>query len=162
MPDAETDLDAGDELEQFLDHTADPDVLAGPVVNWRELDDVEAREVWVDLRAWVEWLVGRYVLSASVIPTCWWKHGALVEELSALRTAHAVFFAPEDDGRGPLEWHERFAIAIERVKKTTSCTSTHQESTVRALSAETNEPSWEQWIRAAHGEPATTGGHQPP
>jgi hypothetical protein len=36
-----------------------------------------------ELVAWVQWLVARYELNN--IPDCWAQHGALVEELDALR-----------------------------------------------------------------------------
>lgn len=39
------------------------------VVNWRELDNETAHDVWVDLREWVEWITLRYQVSPPSSPT---------------------------------------------------------------------------------------------
>lgn len=125
------------------------------VVNWRELDDETAHDVWVDLRDWVEWFTLRYQVSPTVVPDCWWKHGWLVEELSALRSAHRALFDPNDTGLGPIGWHERYALAAERIKKASAssgCTNGHQETRpIRDWSAATDETEWDTWITRAHG-----------
>lgn len=125
------------------------------VVNWRELDNETAHDVWVDLREWVEWFTLRYQVSPTVVPDCWWKHGWLVEELSALRSAHRALFDPHDTGLGPIGWHERYALAAERIKKASSsagCTNGHQGTRpIRDWSVATDESEWDQWITHAHG-----------
>ena len=52
------------------------------------------------LRDWVEWFTVRYDVPVSVVPNCWWRHGALVEELSALHVAHLAAFDASDAGFG--------------------------------------------------------------
>ena len=131
------------------------EAAAGEVVNWRELEDARAPEVWTDLRGWVEWFTLRYQISTSVVPNCWWKHGRLVEELSALRSAHAALFSTEDSGLGPIGWHERLTLALQRIKEASSglgCTSGHvSKKSVRDWSAVDDTKEWEAWITQGHG-----------
>ena len=47
-------------------------------------------------------------------PDCWWRHGGLVEELSALHTSWVAAYDTVDAGYGPIGWLERFQTAIER------------------------------------------------
>jgi len=83
--------------------------------NWRGLDSGGAGDLWDELVAWVCWLVRRYGLSEEV-PACWWAHGAMVEELTALRAAWvAAFEEPSATMDAPLGWHERFAAARARL-----------------------------------------------
>lgn len=88
----------------------DSDDLDIPVtVNWRALTRDEAKAEWAQLGQWVHWLVNRYQLTMSQVPACWPAHGALVEELSALRTAWVASY--EADTRSPIagiEWHQQF------------------------------------------------------
>jgi hypothetical protein len=48
----------------------------------RRVQDLDGAE----LVEWVRWLVGHYEMTA-VLPDCWPRHGALVEELAALYVA---------------------------------------------------------------------------
>lgn len=78
-------------------------------VNWRALTHAEAKTEWIQLGQWVHWLVNRYQLSTSMVPKCWPAHGALVEELSALRVAWLASY--ESEARSPIagvEWHQQF------------------------------------------------------
>lgn len=78
-------------------------------VNWRALTYERAKAEWVQLGQWVHWLVTRYGLTSSTVPKCWPAHGALVEELSALRTAWLASY--ESEARSPIagvEWHQQF------------------------------------------------------
>ena len=69
------------------------------IVNWRELPAPNTPGAWMRLRSWVEWFTVRYRISESTVPACWFKHGELVEELTALYTAHVALFSPADTGR---------------------------------------------------------------
>lgn len=120
-------------------------------INWRMLDDAEAREAWIALRGWVEWFTVRYNVPVSIVPACWWKHGALVEELSALHVAHLAAFDPADSGYGPIGWHERLAQAQTRLQRAGSgCTSGHFELKPRSWDGETDEAEWDAWIDQSH------------
>ena len=128
--------------------------IGGFAVNWRELDDNQARSEWIALRAWVEWLTVRYNLPIIMIPTCWWKHPALVEELSALHAAHRAAFDESDTGFGPLNWHERFATAQPRLSRAYAggCSTGHKSLKPRPWSDVTDELEWEAWTNRAHAD----------
>lgn len=119
-------------------------------INWRELSDGEAREVWNELRSWVEWACDRYQLPDQVVPQCWWKHPYLVEELSALFAAWMAFYDVADTGTGPISWLERLANSKTRMRDAygNACARGHTAVTSRTWEA---DPEWESWISATHG-----------
>ena len=78
---------------------------------WRALTAQERKDQVNALREWIGWLVGRYALDHRTVPPCWEQHGALLEELSALRTAWLTAFAVTSPGDSPLDWHTNFAAA---------------------------------------------------
>ena len=129
-----------------------PAPLGATVINWRTLSGSAAAMAWADLRDWVEWFTIRYNVPISTVPTCWWQHGALVEELTALRTAHAAAFDPTDTGNGPIGWHERLTVALPRLTRAYSggCNTGHRPLTPRSWSNVTDEQEWEQWTNEAH------------
>lgn len=135
----------------ILTHPTEP---AGvPPVDWRHLSSDESRAAWTALRTWVEWFTVRYGVPISVVPACWWKHGALVEELSALHNFHQASFDKNDSGYGPLEWHERLAQAQPRLQRAGSgCTSGHYELKPRSWVGETDEAEWDAWIDQNHAD----------
>lgn len=80
--------------------------------SWRELDPRGAAELWADLLDWVDWLRHRYQLGARV-PACWYRHEAIVEELTALMAAHtAAYWCDPDSVDLPREdmtaWHTQW------------------------------------------------------
>jgi hypothetical protein len=76
-----------------------------------------ARDALKAMVPWVDWLVGRYGL-AHVVPPCWWAHGAMVEELSALQAAWLGAYenpdAPADAG---VVWHEHLQRCLGRLRE---------------------------------------------
>ena len=56
---------------------------------WAALGAHRRRELLVQLRDWVDWLITRYDLRAETqtIPPCWHRHPVAVEELTALMVA---------------------------------------------------------------------------
>lgn len=150
----------GDEPLQFMPRKGEFDPndrnpssapLGVTIVNWRELPAVMAAETWTELRAWVDWFVVRYDQPAAVIPPCWYRHGRLVEELTALRTAHQVSFDPTDSGLGPITWHERLNLALPRLKLAYSggCSQGHYQSSPDKRLVD--EEDWAAWIAQPHG-----------
>ena len=73
----------------------------------------------VVLAEWVNSLQVRYATEADWIKPCWWRHGFVVEELSALREAWlAVYDASEPIDRATrLKWHEDAEKCRERIRK---------------------------------------------
>lgn len=129
-----------------------PPGTGGPTVNWRELDDVQARDVWIALRKFVEWVTVRYDIPVTVIPTCWWQHPAIVEEMAAVYALHQAAFDPKDSGSGPLTWHERFTAAQARITRTYggACSEGHRRRKPRTWEAATDESEWDAWINQTH------------
>ncbi|MCA0328458.1 MAG: hypothetical protein LCI03_00980 [Actinobacteria bacterium] len=68
-----------------------------------------------DLADWVAWVTRRYALDHRTIPPCWAEHGALQEELSALRTGWITAYSPDALGDAPLRWHGEFDAARHRL-----------------------------------------------
>jgi hypothetical protein len=127
------------------------DPLGAHAVDWRRMPDADARREWKTLRDWVEWFTVRYNVPVSVVPNCWWKHGGLVEELSALHVAHLAAFDPSDAGFGAIGWHERLALAIPRLSRAgAGCVSGHSDTRPRSWSHATDEREWDAWTTQAH------------
>ena len=82
---------------------------------WPNLTDTETAHHFDALDDWVAWLTDRYQLDPRVIPPCWAEHGALVEELSALRTGWLTAYCLTATGDAPLAWHTEYALARQRL-----------------------------------------------
>lgn len=101
---------AGDDTDEELDALVDELLGAKPrPVDWRRLTAADAARRRSELDAWVRWLVRRYALDPREIPPCWADHGELIEELSALHTAHQAAFDAAGPPTGPADWHATFA-----------------------------------------------------
>ena len=126
--------------------------IGARVINWRTLPPQEARAAWGELRAWVEWFTVRYRISESVVPVCWFKHGQLVEELSALHIAHTVAFHTSDAGFGPIGWHERLSLTIPRLARAYAggCSRGHDPFKPRSWTTVVDEQDWDAWTSQAH------------
>jgi hypothetical protein len=103
------------------------------VVRWRDVDTFTAAEELERLAEWISWIAARYDLDHKVIPACWAKHGALVEELSALRTFWESCFQDDAGPSEPLAFHRDLTLALRRLRDWTAllgCTRTaHREGT---------------------------------
>ena len=132
--------------------SGDSSPLGAHIVNWRTLPDWRAREEWVALRSWVEWFTVRYRLSESVVPPCWYQHGQLVEELSALHTFHTASFDTTDSGYGPVGFHEHLALAYPRLTRAYAggCARGHDPLKPRTWADITDEQQWDAWTNRAH------------
>ncbi|CDJ99839.1 MULTISPECIES: hypothetical protein [unclassified Microbacterium] len=156
MNDYEDPIDLDDAIAADLTEL-EPDIryagsapIGGHVVDWRTLTDRDARTEWQALRAWVEWFTVRYRISESVVPPCWYQHGHLVEELSALHAAHTAAFDRSDTGFGPIGFHERLSLAIPRLSRAYfgGCARGHDPAKPRSWN--TNEQEWDAWTCQAH------------
>jgi hypothetical protein len=127
-------------------------MIGGRATNWRTMTDEQAPDEWEALRDWTEWFVRRYRVPESTVPPCWYRHGQLVEELSALHCAHRAAFDPSDSGNGPIGWHERLALALPRMSKVYAggCSNGHREHPSRPWPKVATEEEWDAWIRQSH------------
>lgn len=128
----------------------DAGMLGVSIINWRTLTDDEAPAAWQDLGDWVNWFVRRYSIPVRRIPSCWYRHPELVEELSALHTAWVVSFDPIDAGYGPIGWHERLSAAIPRLQAwyNGECHDGHNDQFKPVANVDRND--WNTWIRTSH------------
>jgi hypothetical protein len=84
---------------------------------WREARPATTETMWQELTAWVDWLNSRYVLDEQ-IPPCWTRHGAMIEELTALYAGwNAAYIDIDARGFDPLAWHEALARTLSRVRE---------------------------------------------
>jgi len=105
------------EVDYLLERFADQPELTDRPVNWAALDVPAAAEQWELLTGWADWLRQRYQLHES-IPACWYAHGPMVEELSALRTAWTGAYLAADAHLGdPLGWHDSLDRAVYRIRQ---------------------------------------------
>jgi hypothetical protein len=65
---------------------------------WPRLDHDAAVHAWHGLDAWIRWCIRRYDVDHRTIPPCRFRHGALVEELGALRTGRQAAHSPTAPG----------------------------------------------------------------
>lgn len=77
--------------------------IPAPVV-WSELSTGQAFDVWSDLGRWVTWLVQRFRLRPREVPPCWFRHGAAVEELTALWGSYVVAYREEQPATAAADW----------------------------------------------------------
>jgi hypothetical protein len=115
-------MPAEDHLLQALQHDLDqlgtePSLDEPYVVCWRGLnDDIAAAEL-ERLGDWVDWLVHRYCLEHKTIPPCWARHGALTEELSALRTLWEVCYTGDPAPADPITFHRELDACLRRLRE---------------------------------------------
>ncbi len=123
-------------------------------IRWRDLAPELAPIEWQTLREWVQWVTTRFDVPITLVPTCWWKHPALVEELSALHVAWRTAYDKQDTGLGPVVWLERWHAAKARLREAYpgSCTSGHKDPKRRSWDGVTDQGEWEAWANDAHGE----------
>ena len=114
---------SGGSLDHFLPWPSTRSESFAPIpVCWPTLDATEAHARLEELADWISWLLERYTLDYRTIPPCWASHGALVEELSALRTGWLTAYAQDARGDAPLHWHTDFAAARQRLTDWTART----------------------------------------
>jgi hypothetical protein len=84
-------------------------------IRWAELDAETADRTWADLYEWVTWLLDRYAIR-EIPRACWWKHGLIVEELTALWLAWQGAYAPDATSAAPLIWHQHLDHTRDRIR----------------------------------------------
>lgn len=122
-------------------------------LRWRDLDERTASAAWTELHRWVRWFIATYRLTTSVVPDCWWRHSEIVAELYALQHAELASYSADDAGFGPLGFHERLTLAVERLRihtRAAGCVGlqAHKEPVVRILPE--GDPDFAAWITEPH------------
>ena len=105
---AVTELDTMIELDSPAGPAEPEDV--DEIWSWRYMPRPRALLAWRELVDWVEWLRRRYELTE--IKGCWYRHGAVVEELWALMAAHKRAYSPGSEASDYREdltaWHTQW------------------------------------------------------
>lgn len=105
-----------DLVEQIVNQITD--VPAGGPWCWRYLDPYEQVALFHEVRDWVDWMVVRYQVGSVVMP-CWYKHGAAIEELTALYVSWRATYQrkPRAYSDDLTAWHDRwFWPCIRRIE----------------------------------------------
>lgn len=106
-----------EQVNYLLERLAEQPALSERPVNWAALNVNEAAEQWSLLVDWTDWLRDRYQLHES-LPACWYAHGSLIEEVSALRTAWlGAMLDPQARLDDPARWHELLDRTLERIRE---------------------------------------------
>jgi hypothetical protein len=113
------------QVDYLLERLADAEGLGATPIAWCSLDREQAREEWAALCGWVDWAVDRYGLTERV-PACWYRHGAICEELSALRAAWlGAYEAPSARPSDGVAWHDMLERVLARVREWDRCGCSH-------------------------------------
>jgi hypothetical protein len=105
-----------EQVNYLLERLAEQPAATEHPVNWAALDIDKAAEQWSLLVDWTDWLRDRYQLHER-LPACWYTHGPLTEEVSALRTAWVgAFLDPQARLDEPARWHEQLERTLDRIQ----------------------------------------------
>ncbi|NEE01191.1 hypothetical protein [Phytoactinopolyspora halotolerans] len=133
-----------DQIEELV-----AEMLGAPAarpVRWAYLYADDAEHMLTDLAQWVCWLVARYQLDGRELPSCWWRHGALIEELTGLWGAWRVAYEGQA-AAAMAEWHRIFAETRERIREwaaRTGCSALeHRAGTPQPWVADEHDEWWQ-------------------
>lgn len=131
-------------------------MIAAPIapIDWWRLDSAERVETLRTLSIFVPELVRRYALNDQVIPPCWYRHEALIQELLALyQFRNQNQFLPIAPPVAPKEFHYELQLVITRLRgwvATTGCNmAEHHEDRVQAW-AQKGSAQCALWETSAH------------
>jgi hypothetical protein len=128
----DVDLATGALLGSTTPGTDVPSGRAGRANAWHTLTPRETGHAWDALTEWVDWLIDRYCLD-DAIPACWYRHGAMTDELDALRAAWtAAYLDPHARAIDAAFWHDLLDRALTRLRNWDryGCSSgTHHDDT---------------------------------
>lgn len=117
-------------LEKFKDESEDKPVPW----SWRYVSGEERTMLWEELTSFVSWINHRYFAdsrSKQIIP-CWYRHGAIVEELTGLWAAwRAASFNAKKPNAKMADFHRRyFWPAMDKIALLSDSCSKKGEHTV--------------------------------
>ncbi|MEV6558294.1 hypothetical protein AB0M22_21455 [Nocardia sp. NPDC051756] len=132
--------------------------------SWRHLDQKDAATLWEELIDWVGWLRHTYQLGSRV-PSCWFQHDGVREELTALMAAHTAAYRCEQEAtelprEDPTAWHTQWLWpTVERLTKISDfsacqpnhCRYTRQPQPTQAGLAEYIAADLDHYSDDAHG-----------
>ncbi|MBM9623947.1 hypothetical protein ACWGRF_03740 [Streptomyces zhihengii] len=112
--------------------------VAGAPVVWHRIEDEEVRAaLWAEFTSWVIQMADTYELTTEQLPhSCWWEHGSVVAELTALWTGWESSYGNEEDAAaGPYLWHDAWSRAVERIGRMWlgECTNGYHQQKSRTM-----------------------------
>ncbi|MER5890449.1 hypothetical protein ABT160_42035 [Streptomyces sp. NPDC001941] len=109
----------------------------GAPVVWHEVKGEDREALWTEFTAWVIRMADAFELTTEQLPhACWWEHGAVVAELTALWTGwESAFGSEQDAAAGPYLWHDAWARGIERIGRSWlgECTNGYHQPKTRTV-----------------------------
>ena len=105
------------QVEILFDRVGQLDGIDARPVNWIELDAGSAAEEWARLTGWVDWFIDRYQLTET-LPSCWYAHPPIVEELSALHVAWlGAYCDPGASANDGVAFHDMAERVLDRIQQ---------------------------------------------
>lgn len=96
---------------------AAPGEPALPEWSWVGLDPGVRAERLRELHQWVSWLVDTYEVPTGQLPDCWYRHGSMTADLTALRAGWtAAYLDPEAEPDRPSRWHDTLERTLRRIR----------------------------------------------
>lgn len=96
---------------------AEPDGAAFPEWSWVGLDPAARAERLRELHQWVTWLVDTYEVPTGQLPDCWYRHGSMTADLTALRVGWtAAYLDSEAEPDRPSRWHDTLERTLRRIR----------------------------------------------
>ncbi|MEU6323625.1 hypothetical protein [Streptomyces sp. NPDC047009] len=145
------------------DGSGEGERVPGAPVVWHKLKGQERDQLWAEFTAWVIRMADLYELTTEQLPhACWWEHGAVVAELTALWTGwESAYGSDEDAAAGPYLWHDAWSRGIDRIGRMWlgECTNGYHQQKTRTTFG--TDPSYRKQVLQA-GPPGTaaSGGPQ--
>ncbi|WP_433463965.1 hypothetical protein [Spirillospora sp. CA-128828] len=92
---------------------------AGTPIIWHKLQPDLAAALWEPFTQWVVWLADTYALTVHQLPRCWYQHGGVIQELTALWTSWLSAHDRDkgDAGAAVYLWQDALGRALDRFSK---------------------------------------------
>ncbi|MFI9772762.1 hypothetical protein ACIHJG_38880 [Streptomyces sp. NPDC052415] len=111
--------------------------VPGAPIAWHKVKEDDRVPLWSEFTAWVIRMADTYELTTEQLPhACWWEHGAVVAELTALWTGWESAYGNEEDAAaGPYLWHDAWSRGIERIGRSWlgECTNGYHQTKSRTV-----------------------------
>jgi len=88
-----------------------------PEWSWVGLDPGVRAARLRELHQWVTWLVDTYEVPTGQLPDCWYRHGSMTADLTALRAGWtAAYLDPQAEPDRPARWHDTLERTLRRIR----------------------------------------------
>ena len=127
----------------------------------------QQQKILTELNEWIDWYNKTYPgVEEHLIPPCWYKHGAVVQELLAVFVAwQAAYCGLVDPDDAPASWHERILhptiarLCLDKAAGWGNCIGAHREPHGMAV-AKIDSDDFHAWLQKL--VPHTISGREVP